>query len=611
MPPTLDLTRTRHAKMIISPPRINLRRAASYHHDKGPVSATSSRFNFDHLMFSPPPSPGLPSLSPPLRKPSKGFAGFVRPRRVVRYIFYLCGLVFIFYALKWLYTHSPVLPFLSRPYDHSLVSRADLPDHPAPILLTDSRGRTSWTVSIPQGSAFPLTAEEFTNVCEKCRETAERVQQLRLQKSSIPQTYLGFLSHTSGSHFIDVKEAQQAGYLPAPASADKAQDTVKTLVGETVEGTIPKPVCEKSLTFVLESDDAGLGKTLMMLWTAYGLAQNEGRAFFIDDSRWAYGKYMDIFQAPPREDCGPPPKHEMLPCPLEARHLVVSTWTAIDLFGELLVGGSSDDPLERLKPSVQKKMFNLARLGHDALFRLNKDDNVYVDNRVRDLMARRIVPKTKGKQNGLAIGIHVRRGDRHPFEYQYRSSYMPVNIYAETAREILEDKFNHTGPHRAEDAVAKSHSLMILASDDPMIYQATELKGATLAQERIKLAAKQEMKQPELDRNVMHKFHDEAFGWEGGFFSAMFWNLGQSSSNADVEAHKKSPSADAIRLRSLVGRAYMMDLAVLADASDVVICTVSAVGCRLLAVMMGWESAMEKGNWVNIDGGYGWRGVSS
>ncbi len=53
----------------------------------------------------------------------------------------------------------------------------------------------------------------------------------------------------------------------------------------------------------------------------------------------------------------------------------------------------------------------------------------------------------------------------------------------------------------------------------------------------------------------------------------------------------------------------MMDLAVLADASDAIICTASAVGCRLLAVMMGWESAMEMGNWVNIDGDYRWAGV--
>jgi hypothetical protein len=53
----------------------------------------------------------------------------------------------------------------------------------------------------------------------------------------------------------------------------------------------------------------------------------------------------------------------------------------------------------------------------------------------------------------------------------------------------------------------------------------------------------------------------------------------------------------------------MMDLAVISEASDAVVCTVSAVGCRLLAVMMGWQSAMEEGNWVNIDGGYGWMGL--
>jgi hypothetical protein len=60
----------------------------------------------------------------------------------------------------------------------------------------------------------------------------------------------------------------------------------QSLVGENTDGLIESDVCEKSLTFVMETHDAGLGKTLMMLWTAYGLAQKEGRAFFVDDSRW-------------------------------------------------------------------------------------------------------------------------------------------------------------------------------------------------------------------------------------------------------------------------------------------------------------------------------------
>ena len=53
----------------------------------------------------------------------------------------------------------------------------------------------------------------------------------------------------------------------------------------------------------------------------------------------------------------------------------------------------------------------------------------------------------------------------------------------------------------------------------------------------------------------------------------------------------------------------MMDLAVLGKASDRLVCTVSSMGCKLLAVMMGWEAAIEQGKWVNIDGDFEWRGV--
>ena len=52
-----------------------------------------------------------------------------------------------------------------------------------------------------------------------------------------------------------------------------------------------------------------------------------------------------------------------------------------------------------------------------------------------------------------------------------------------------------------------------------------------------------------------------------------------------------------------------MDLAVLGKASDRLVCTVSSMGCKLLAVMMGWEAAIEQGKWVNIDGDFEWRGV--
>jgi hypothetical protein len=34
------------------------------------------------------------------------------------------------------------------------------------------------------------------------------------------------------------------------------------------------------------------------------------------------------------------------------------------------------------------------------------------------------------------------------------------------------------------------------------------------------------------------------------------------------------------------------------------------MGCKLLAVMMGWENAIVKGRWVNIDGDFEWKGVA-
>jgi hypothetical protein len=407
-----------------------------------------------------------------------------------------------------------------------------------------------------------------------------------------------------------VQEAEKAGYLPSGRGSPR--NPASGLGAD-------KPVCKKSLTFVLESEDAGLGKTLMMLWTAYGLAETEGRAFFIDDTRWAYGKYTSIFQPPPPPlpECSAPPTREILPCPRQARHLVVSAATIDELFSSVVRG--LDTPSESVDRAQQKTQFDLARKGYEALFQLNADDAHYVDTRVRELMAKRTVPKSRGQRNGLAVGIHVRRGDRHPFEYQYRHSYMPLNLYGDTAREIIDSKFNHSGPFGGEDKAAKGQSFVMLASDDPMVYESAELAGARRAQERIKLASKQTIQQAQPDKSVMHKFVDETFGWEGGFFAAMFWNLGVSTAHAGNNNHpggdttapssSSSSAAETLRLRSLVGRAYMMDLAVLADASDVIVCTVSAVGCRLLAVMMGWESAIEQGNWVNIDGGYGWMGL--
>lgn len=58
-----------------------------------------------------------------------------------------------------------------------------------------------------------------------------------------------------------------------------------------------------------------------------------------------------------------------------------------------------------------------------------------------------------------------------------------------------------------------------------------------------------------------------------------------------------------------VGRRLLAELLV-AGTADEVICAGGSATCRLLAVLMGWERAIDDEGWVDVDGGFPWRGVS-
>ncbi|KAF6813273.1 hypothetical protein CPLU01_14693 [Colletotrichum plurivorum] len=613
MPAPLDLSKS---KLSVSDPRMNFRRSASHaNYEKVPLSATSARFSFNHLLFSsPPPSPSLPALIPPPRKSPI----HPRPSRVFRLTFWIAFAVLLLYFATFPFRTGFGVPTLNLPYlssheDFEMVGQDDLPDFPTPIVISDQSGKSKWTVSIPPSYDFPLSVKEYGDMCKKCREVAARVRDMR-HRTQLPDQNL--LSHNPANDpfFIDVAEAQRSGVLPDVADSrwsSKGQGHDGALVGENKDSLVEAPICQTSMTFVLETADAGVGHTIMQLWTFYGLAKRQGRAFFIDDSRWAYGKYTDIFQAPPVPTCRPPPRHEMIPCPPHARHLVVTSETAREMWA-----GSLSKPHADFRAQDEeglRELFDLAHDGFQALWKLNSDDSKYVANRVKEIRAKALTGDAN-PNDGLVVGVHVRHGDCHPLEYQYRGTYIPMEIISNRAQEIIDTNYNGTGKNGGDDEIAKKKSLMVLASDDPTVYESDDFKGSMRAQEQIRLASKQEIHKAAPDRHVMHHFEDESFGWEGGFFAAMFWNLGLSSMSASNAATAKNkqlaPSAETLRLRGYIGRAYMMDLAVLAGASDVVVCTVSAMGCRLLAVMMGWEHAMEAQNWINVDGPYGWTGMS-
>ncbi|KAH7035120.1 uncharacterized protein B0I36DRAFT_360547 [Microdochium trichocladiopsis] len=597
-----ELPRDGVTRIMAAPPRLNLRRAASYQNDKGPLSSTSSRFNFNHLVFSPPPSPGLP---PPLVTRPRKLSNAPRPSRVFRFVFWVASLVAFLYVAslfaRRFVGHVPsVMSWAIESQDeYEMVGQDELPDFPTPIAVTDVHGRSKWTVSIPPTHTFPLSVQEYADMCAQCHEVAVHVRELHGESTSKQQARASY--YYRDPYFVDVGEAESHGLLPGFSKTSKAtgRSLAKPLIGESWDYMVEKPACKTSLTFVLESADGGLGTTLMLLWMAYGLAQKEGRAFFIDDTRWAYGRYTEMFQPPPPADCVPPPRHEMLPCPHGARHLVVSAGTARDTFGPAFTAQFEDvrqDSIERERP-----LFNLARVGYEALFRINKDDRPYVMERIEELKLKTTHGTNGDAANSTIIGVHVRHGDVHPVEYQYNGAYIPLTIYKERIQQAAVAQHNRAMPESVEPAPAP---LVVLASDDPRVFESEEFSGVIRAQERIKLAGKVPVVQPVLDKSVMHPFKEEAVGWEGGFFRVMFWNLGRPSIASKQTQISLAP--EATKLRAFIGRAYVMDLAVLGATSDVMVCTISAMGCRLLAVMMGWEKAMVKEQWVNIDGDYSW-----
>lgn len=658
VPPTISVTHhgATQSKMIISPPRINLRRAASYNAaDRGPLSSTSSRFGFDHLAFnSPPPSPGLP-LPHQAKRMRKSASHAPRPSRVIRCFLWLSGALLITYLASRSLRRQvgrPLVPdvlssWASRYADadeYEMVGQDDVPDFPTPIAVTDRRNRAKWTVSIPTDYDFPLSTKEYSEMCAKCNEVAARVQGLHSHSPAVLDQISLSKGDSRDKYFMDVSDAERERFLPGPAGNARINRD-KDLLGVVGKSHLQdKSICASSLTYVLESEDAGLGKTLMALWMAYGLAQREGRAFFIEDARWAYGAYTSMFEMPPVPDCQPPPRHQMIPCPRQARHLIISAANAQDILG----GHIDPDDIYLEGPAAsldrrpaQRQLYQLARTGYEALFKLNAQDRDYAFNRVVEHKVRTHAVEG-AEHNGRIIGAHVRHGDRHPLEFQYADSYIPLSQYVDAAHEMLNASLGYNN-----DAVSRSKSFLALASDDPLVYEADEFRSGAAgtmvrAQELIRLAGKGEVnseedknKKPKA-KNVMHKFTDETFGWEGGFFAAMFWNLGVSSQIAavpsssspspnaapspfsgspdDDKKKREAPSEGSIRLRSFVGRAYMLDLAVLADMTSEpgsgIVCAVSSMGCRLLAVMMGYERAFGRGEWRNVDGEFGWNGFA-
>lgn len=509
---------------------------------------------------------------------------------------------------------------------YEFVEDETLPKEPVAAMVIDNKGKPKWTVSIPPELSFPLRPTEYAAICHQSASLAESLQESQGLNGLHQRRGFHNYYHTD-PHFMDIAEAEEQGLLSANRKVDmishqkmhKSEEKHLNQISANLPQTERK-ICERSLTYVLESADAGLGTTLLGLWMSYGLAKKEGRAFFISDTNWysiilslhtlpvlipyrAYGKYTTFFKPPPLPSCLPPLSTHLLPCPHQARHLVVSASTAPWTFGKAFAETLQDT--RKPEPLRQKPLFSLLRMGHDALFHLSDADAGY-------LAARNLELNTQIRaQGGVAIGLHVRRGDRHPWEFQYQKSYIPIEAYVDAAQAMLTSVITPQPP----SANALAASKFVLASDDPDIYDAPGLQSALHAQSQIILASKSTLDAAQGSSGTApssspSKFVEGNVGWEGGFFSNVFWGLGlgntvaRGTSAAREDGRERPPSEISLRLRELVARAYLLDLKVLGGA-DGVVCGVSSAGCRLLGVMMGWDGVVS-GRWKNIDGAGGW-----
>jgi hypothetical protein len=163
----------------------------------------------------------------------------------------------------------------AKAINYDLVDQLNLPEKPSAIIVDDHKGKKHWTVWIPPQSQFPLHPWEYAEVCAQ-------VEQIQIELhggSSLLGKKKGY--YHKDKKFVDVSMALKTGMIPQPTPVN--HDTPTRKLGTPL---IAKKECEKSMTFVMETEDAGMGNSLLALWLAYGLAKKERRAFFLDDTRW-------------------------------------------------------------------------------------------------------------------------------------------------------------------------------------------------------------------------------------------------------------------------------------------------------------------------------------
>ena len=153
------------------------------------------------------------------------------------------------------------------------------------MIVQDAKGKSRWTVSIPSKYEFPLKPQHYRDICTQSMEMSKQLREDAQANSGIARRMLGY--YQKDQYYIDIGDAEAQALLPhSTVTGDRPKGFVDDEAIAAKESTDGQKVCDKTLTYVMETSDAGFGNTLMRLWMSYGLAKAENRTFFIDDTRW-------------------------------------------------------------------------------------------------------------------------------------------------------------------------------------------------------------------------------------------------------------------------------------------------------------------------------------
>ncbi|EGG06462.1 uncharacterized protein MELLADRAFT_86650 [Melampsora larici-populina 98AG31] len=343
-----------------------------------------------------------------------------------------------------------------------------------------------------------------------------------------------------------------------------------------------RTICSKTLTYLLD-DDFGMAFHLNAITLAFALAKKDGRTFFIADGEWDRGLWNDHFQELPAPDCQPPPPEEMMGCPRSSRHWIITSSIFPYHFSdsEFLLAYGDDkvrnekktDGLPSLIPKPRKPIFEMAKDSFESIFSLNHENLKLIEETKQEIIDSNV---WKGGENGkLApfVSVHIRKGDRHPFNQDHKLDYIPITNYL--------DAINSTWTQlRSTNEKLPLSPNVFVASDTPLIMDVLNDMVPTwnlfhLSQSFPKqlslIAHPHEYSQRHFHAHVK----SERIGYTRGQIIDMNFLAGGWSSKIHQTDETDKPLAT--------------------------ICTVSSNICQFAALQLGWKTSFEDRKWINLD----------